>query len=83
MCYSKLSDKSTAALFNAELLKVNTCPLLNISQCAESETANKKFIVTVYNPLSRSVDKIVRLPILGTGYSVQDPYGNITAKDLR
>ncbi|ENN79712.1 hypothetical protein YQE_03769, partial [Dendroctonus ponderosae] len=80
---SKLVNK-TNPLFNEstlDLLKVNTCPLLNISQCAESETTNKQFIVTVYNPLSRNVDKIVRLPILGTGYSVHDRVGeNITTQ---
>ncbi|CAG9764084.1 unnamed protein product [Ceutorhynchus assimilis] len=48
------------------------CPFTNISQCSISESSNK-FLVTIYNPLSRYVHKYVRLPVLGTSYKVLDP----------
>jgi len=45
-----------------EELQFKRCPLLNISQCDVSENA-RSFIVTVYNPLARRVNKFVRIPI--------------------
>ncbi|XP_066147908.1 lysosomal alpha-mannosidase-like [Euwallacea fornicatus] len=63
-------------LLNQTLITLNTCHLLNISECSETETKDKEFIVTIYNPLSRNVDKVVRLPVLGSTYSVSDSQGN-------
>ncbi|XP_072399843.1 lysosomal alpha-mannosidase-like isoform X2 [Diabrotica undecimpunctata] len=51
-----------------------TCPLANISQCAFTET-NNNFVITVYNPLSRTVSKHVRVPVVGNKYTVKDPQG--------
>jgi len=45
------------------------CPLLNISQCIITES-NDKFIVSVYNPLSRSQNPFLRIPVPDPGYSV-------------
>lgn len=50
------------------------CPLLNITSCNYTEKLSS-YIVTVYNPLSRVVDKYVRLPVAGKAYSVRDPDG--------
>ncbi|CAG9760144.1 unnamed protein product [Ceutorhynchus assimilis] len=61
-----------------KLLEVNielkTCPLLNVSQCTTT-TTNDGFVVTIYNPLSRPVDKVVRLPVKEDSYSVNDLQG--------
>ncbi|XP_057661695.1 lysosomal alpha-mannosidase-like isoform X1 [Diorhabda carinulata] len=54
--------------------RFTTCPLVNMSQCAFTET-NNDFVVTIYNPLSRIVDKFIRVPITGNKYSVKDPEG--------
>ncbi|CAG9761634.1 unnamed protein product [Ceutorhynchus assimilis] len=62
----------------SKLLEVNielkTCPLLNVSQCTTT-TTNDSFVVTIYNPLSRPVDKVVRLPVKEDSYSVNDLQG--------
>ena len=46
--------------------KAQFCPLLNITQCEVSETADQ-FLVNVYNPLARTINKFIRLPILSPG----------------
>ncbi|XP_030753915.1 lysosomal alpha-mannosidase-like [Sitophilus oryzae] len=60
---------------------LKTCPLANVSQCATTENADN-FVVTVYNPLSRPVDKLVRLPVKGEGYNVTDKEGNSYVNEL-
>ena len=57
---------------------MKTCLLLNISQCDVSEKSSK-FVITIYNPLSRTVSKYIRIPVTGHSYKVQDPSG----KDLQ
>uniref|UniRef100_A0A1B6CDC3 Alpha-mannosidase n=1 Tax=Clastoptera arizonana TaxID=38151 RepID=A0A1B6CDC3_9HEMI len=48
---------------NAEMsFSLNLCLLLNISVCEITES-NEKFVVTLYNPLSRPVKHYVRIPI--------------------
>ena len=48
---------------------------LNISQCAVSESSSK-FVINIYNSLSRDVDKYVRVPVIGgIDYAVFDPDG--------
>ena len=69
--YENLMSKS-----KAKLPKAQFCPLLNITQCDITETADQ-FVVNVYNPLARSVNKFVRLPIPTPGYQVQDSTGQI------
>lgn len=61
----------------APAVPFTSCLLTNISSCSISET-QKNFVVTIYNPLSREVSKHVRLPVLGSSYSVKDAGG----KDL-
>ena len=70
--YDKLLPKSQST----KPPKAEFCPMLNVTECKVSET-NDKFVVNVYNPLGRSVDKIVRLPISAPGYQVQDPKGEM------
>ena len=55
--------------------KAQFCHLLNITQCEVSENADS-FIVNVYNPLPRSLDKFVRLPVQGTNFEVKCPCGH-------
>ncbi|XP_052778477.1 lysosomal alpha-mannosidase-like [Mya arenaria] len=50
------------------------CDLLNISACSITEQ-NKQFVMIVYNPLSHSIDHWVRLPVIGSAYSVSGPSG--------
>lgn len=58
-----------------------TCLLANISQCSVTETL-ENFVVTLYNPLSRSVDKLITLPVTGSNYNIQDKDGNILESDI-
>lgn len=62
-------------------INFTSCLLTNISSCPISETQST-FVVTVYNPLSRSVNKYVRLPISGTNYKVTGPDGNTLATQI-
>lgn len=75
--FSKIITNFTTVQSQAEpqpSIPMTTCPLLNITECHESETM-ESFIVTVYNPLSRPVTQHVRLPVTGSAYSVKDPTG--------
>ncbi|XP_068085422.1 lysosomal alpha-mannosidase-like [Anabrus simplex] len=54
--------------------ELDSCLLLNVSQCTVSERS-AIFVVTVYNPLSHPVNHYVRLPVLGSSYTVLDPSG--------
>ena len=49
------------------------CPYLNISQCEATENQHS-FIVSVYNPLSRTRSSIIRLPI--------SKYGDVTVSKM-
>ncbi|XP_011181146.2 lysosomal alpha-mannosidase isoform X1 [Zeugodacus cucurbitae] len=51
--------------------KFETCTLLNISSCAVPEQADK-FILTLYNPLARTVSEFVRVPVPDVNYEVKD-----------
>ncbi|XP_076073575.1 lysosomal alpha-mannosidase-like [Mytilus galloprovincialis] len=50
------------------------CNLLNISVCHVTENS-KQFTLTVYNPLARSVISWIRLPVVGTNYTIRGPKG--------
>ena len=54
------------------------CHLLNVTQCDVTETS-ETFVVTVYNPLARPIDKFVRLPIIqsGKGTFINDTMGHL------
>ncbi|XP_023318565.1 lysosomal alpha-mannosidase isoform X1 [Trichogramma pretiosum] len=54
--------------------KFHSCPLLNISSC-EYSSDNRKFVVSVYNPMSQPLTTFVRLPVNGVSYSVKDYSG--------
>lgn len=59
----------------SEVLPEVTYCQLNISQCDATEKS-ATFVVNIYNPLSRNVDKYVRIPVLsGKIYQVLDPDG--------
>ncbi|KAJ8964251.1 hypothetical protein NQ314_005027 [Rhamnusium bicolor] len=58
-----------------------SCPLLNVSQCEFSETSDS-FVVTIYNPLSRPVNKYIRLPVSKAKYSVRDSSGTQLATQI-
>lgn len=55
-------------------LSMTYCPDLNISQCIVTESSDK-FLVTVYNPLSRPVSHWLRLPVTQDKIQVEDSFG--------
>ncbi|XP_077532022.1 lysosomal alpha-mannosidase-like isoform X2 [Haemaphysalis longicornis] len=57
------------------------CPLLNISSCEITETADE-FFVFVYNPLSVPVEMYARLPVSGGGYEVKELPGQVIDAQL-
>ncbi|XP_070378956.1 lysosomal alpha-mannosidase-like isoform X2 [Dermacentor albipictus] len=57
------------------------CPLLNISSCEITETADE-FFVFVYNPLSTPVQTYARLPVTGGGYEVKELPGQVIEAQL-
>ncbi|XP_063233743.1 lysosomal alpha-mannosidase-like isoform X2 [Bacillus rossius redtenbacheri] len=63
-----------AAGWSGPRLELESCLLLNISQCEASE-GRAGFLVTVYNPLGRPVSPYVRLPVSGRNYTVTDVNG--------
>uniref|UniRef100_A0AB38ZEA6 Alpha-mannosidase n=1 Tax=Ectomocoris sp. TaxID=3104572 RepID=A0AB38ZEA6_9HEMI len=74
---TKLVSKRYAREWHSsEKLQFRPCLLLNISSCPETENS-MSFVVTIYNPLSRFVDKLVRLPIAFPDlvYIVRGPKG--------
>ena len=46
-----------------DTLEVTNCPLLNISQCPNTETVFEEVQLSVYNPMARPRSIVVRLPI--------------------
>ncbi|XP_060520105.1 lysosomal alpha-mannosidase-like [Cylas formicarius] len=69
-CEQITNDALTTLTKNADVV-FKTCLLSNISQCLYSENM-EQLIVTIYNPLSRPVDKYVRLPISDEVFVVKD-----------
>ncbi|XP_066127525.1 lysosomal alpha-mannosidase isoform X2 [Saccopteryx bilineata] len=57
------------------------CRNLNISLCPLSQTS-KNFQVTIYNPLGRKVDWMVRLPVGKNIFLVKDPSGTVVPSDV-
>ncbi|KAL2764393.1 lysosomal alpha-mannosidase isoform 2 precursor [Daubentonia madagascariensis] len=57
------------------------CRNLNISICPLSQTATR-FQVTIYNPLGRKVDWMVRLPVRKGVFLVRDPNGRTVQSDV-
>ncbi|KAJ4433198.1 hypothetical protein ANN_15455, partial [Periplaneta americana] len=56
-------------------IEIHSCLLFNISECHVTERGGSQFLVTVYNPLSHSLDYSVRFPVPSGTYTVQDPTG--------
>ncbi|XP_046584534.1 lysosomal alpha-mannosidase-like isoform X4 [Haliotis rubra] len=57
------------------------CTLLNISVCTATES-QKEFQVLVYNPIGRSVTYNVRLPVVGSAFSVTGPSGEAIVSEV-
>ncbi|XP_034378373.1 lysosomal alpha-mannosidase isoform X1 [Arvicanthis niloticus] len=57
------------------------CRELNISICPVSQTS-ERFRVTVYNPLGRKVDQMVRLPVSEGLFFVKDPNDKSIASNV-
>ncbi|XP_078216790.1 lysosomal alpha-mannosidase isoform X6 [Callithrix jacchus] len=57
------------------------CRQLNISICPLSQTA-ARFLVTIYNPLGRKVNWMVRLPVSEGVFVVKDPNGRTVPSDM-
>lgn len=75
MNHACCSSRTVLPLTELSLPPVAFCQL-NVSQCEISETS-AKFVVSVHNPLSRFVDKYVRIPVAsGVSYEVLDPKGS-------
>lgn len=51
-------------------LKFENCLLLNISQCAATETDSSFHIATLYNPTAQSRSEMVRVPVTNTNFYV-------------
>ncbi|XP_026806272.1 lysosomal alpha-mannosidase-like [Rhopalosiphum maidis] len=60
--------------FGKEFPEQQYCKMLNISECDVSEN-NSKFVITLYNPLSRAVTTPVRIPVKYADYKVTGPNG--------
>lgn len=65
----KLLPKGTEALPEQHF-----CKLLNVSQCAVTETQSR-FVATIYNPRSQEQTVYIRLPVTDGVYAVLDPDG--------
>ncbi|XP_033709972.1 lysosomal alpha-mannosidase [Tursiops truncatus] len=57
------------------------CRKLNISVCPLTQTS-ESFQVTIYNPLGRKVDWMVRLPVSKHVFLVRDPSGTVVPSDV-
>ncbi len=63
-------DKSIH-LNKVNMIEQQYCPLLNISLCVPIEN-KKDFSVIIYNPLARTVETTIRLPVSGDTYHTRD-----------
>ena len=75
-----ITSKATNAFYSINE-KFEFCHLLNVSQCHVSED-NNRFVMNVYNPLSREVSRPIRLPVKSGSYVVSklDQAGNMTIR---
>ena len=64
--YQKLIPKASATLPTQ-----NFCTLSNITKCSFTESGGN-FVVTVYNPIARSLMAWVKVPVLSSKYTVED-----------
>ncbi|CAB3385076.1 Hypothetical predicted protein [Cloeon dipterum] len=69
---SQLLKLLTKKVDSQDTLIFSRCPTLNQSECSVSEESNT-FVVTIYNPLAKKVNKFVRLPApRDNGFTVTD-----------
>ncbi|KAK6626758.1 hypothetical protein RUM44_009235 [Polyplax serrata] len=61
--------------------KYKSCLLLNISSCDVTESS-PRFVVTVYNPLSRQVDRYVRVPVTDLNFAVLERDGTVLTSQI-
>ncbi len=64
----KIVNKNRNELPKTELAKklelsVSYCSQLNISQCEVTDRTGDSFVVNVYNPLGKYINKYVRVPV--------------------
>ncbi|XP_066260222.1 lysosomal alpha-mannosidase-like [Euwallacea similis] len=73
----EVTSQALSKLANVDDTTFTTCHYLNISQCDVTENQDN-FIITLYNPLGKSVTKFVRLPIVEDTNEIiiTDPEGN-------
>ena len=57
-----------------QYIQYTFCDYLNISICPASEV-NQQFTVTVYNPIARSIDTNIRIPVSNMSFKVFGPNG--------
>ncbi|XP_049732984.1 lysosomal alpha-mannosidase isoform X1 [Elephas maximus indicus] len=69
------------ALLSGSKENFTYCRELNVSVCPLSQTA-ARFQVTIYNPLGRKVNWMVRLPVRGGVFSVRDPNGTTVPSEV-
>lgn len=55
-------------------LSFSSCLLANISICKTTQNSNE-FLVAVYNPLSWTVNHLIRLPVANASYTIEGPDG--------
>ena len=80
--FTKVKLHRHAGLDTAHLdLSVTSCPRLNITECEVSELA-ERFIIAVYNPLSRPVTEHLRVPVSEPGYAVSDHLGQVISSQV-
>ncbi|XP_070544770.1 lysosomal alpha-mannosidase-like isoform X1 [Ptychodera flava] len=76
-CQNLVSDSLSSIMSKDQKTMPPTsefCHYLNISICSSTES-QKSFTVTVYNPLARSTNSFVRVPVDLLRYTVTDPDG--------
>ncbi|KAJ8898442.1 hypothetical protein PR048_003802 [Dryococelus australis] len=82
VCGRKLLEEGDSRSSGLELeLELESCLLLNTSQCDVSE-GEGSFLVTVYNPLSRPVSPYLRFPVTGNNYTITDVNGTKMSSQL-
>jgi lysosomal alpha-mannosidase len=71
---SALNNVSPQQHIDADI-EYTFCDYLNISVCPATETS-KPFTITVYNPIARTVDTNIRIPVSSEAVKIFGPDGN-------
>ncbi len=70
---SALNEVSQRKHVDADI-QYTFCDYLNVSACPATETS-KPFTITVYNPIARTVDTYIRIPVLSQAVRIFGPDG--------